>query len=289
MTIFAMQGTPGSGKSAVVIADMAEFLLSGGTVATNFSLADNWLDIIASSSVKYHLADSEGKEKFRRSLHGRAWKIGTHDTIYQLSKTFKTDGKRVKEGMGRLYLDEAQLLFNSRNWQKNYGFLEFFTQHRKLGWDVWLVTHMLDMIDSQIRGLVEIEYRLRNMQKIRLPVIGCPVWPFPLFLSVSRYAGISAGAGQIHNRRLWSLHRQYRDVYDTMEIFAFDGASVNVESHGKYRPERRNLTLYDRFRAIAGFEAIQTTSPEPVYKGQSSVWPPYHQIVKPLCVVSASV
>ena len=138
---------------------------------------------------------------------------------------------RMKEGSGRLYLDEAQLLFNSRTWQKNKGFIEFFTQHRKLGWDVYLIAHSADMIDAQIRFLIEYEARLRNMHKVK--VFGLiPVSPYPLFLSIVRYSGISAGAGSIAWRRLYTLNKAYASLYDSMQVFAFDDAQVDVTYQG---------------------------------------------------------
>ena len=166
-----IQGTPGSGKSAVCTVDMIEFLLSGGVVACNYSLVPGWHYKLAERSWKVRLG-LQDKDALAESYWRRAFKIGTVDTLYQLSDRLKEISKpskngRMREGAGRLYLDEAQLLFNSRTWQKNKGFLEFFTQHRKLGWDVYLIAHSEDMIDSQIRYLIEYEARLRNLKKSR--------------------------------------------------------------------------------------------------------------------------
>ena len=234
-----IQGTPGSGKSAVATVDMLEFLLSGGVVACNYSLIPGWHFKLASMNWHVRLGFKD-RDYLAEQYWKRAFKIGTSDTLYQLSDRLKElvppgkDG-RLKEGAGRLYLDEAQLLFNSRTWQKNKEFIEFFTQHRKLGWDVYLIAHSSEMIDAQIRPLIEYEARLRNMKKVKLFGF-IPVSPVPCFLSIVRYAGISAGAGTVAWRRLYRLNKTFASLYDSMQVFAFDAAQEDVTHQGDLFP-----------------------------------------------------
>ena len=228
-------GSPGSGKSAVSTVDMLEFLQFGGIVACNYDLVPGWHYKLADTvpRVRWGIAD---RDAVAQSYHSRAFKVGTHDTLYTLSERLKEIVKpgrkgRIPEGSGRLYLDEAQLLFNSRNYKDNYGFIEFFTQHRKLGWDVHLIAHAEDMIDKQIRFLLEYETRLRNLQKVKIAGL-IPLCPFPKFLAITRYAGVSAGSGEIAWRRLYSLHPEFADMYDSMEVFAFNKSSQDVTLQG---------------------------------------------------------
>ena len=235
-----IQGTPGSGKSAVATVDMIEFLLSGGVVACNYSLVPGWHYKLAERNLYVRLGFKD-RDELAESYWKRAFKIGTSDTLYQLSDRLRAlvppgkDG-RFREGAGRLYLDEAQLLFNSRTWQKNKEFIEFFTQHRKLGWDVYLIAHSVEMIDSQIRFLIEYEARLRNLRKVKLFGL-LPVSPYPVFLSIVRYSGISAGAGMVAWRRLYALNKTYASLYDSMQVFAFDAAQEDVTHQGELFPE----------------------------------------------------
>lgn len=66
-------------------------------------------------------------------------------------------GRRLKEGELLLVIDEAQLLFNAREWQNlaRAGWLSFFSQHRHYGYDIILVTQFDRMLDRQVRGLIE--------------------------------------------------------------------------------------------------------------------------------------
>jgi len=253
--ITLLQGTPGSGKSSVMVTDMAEHLLSGGWIATNFSLVPNWLDILCNYSLKYRYFMDEGQRQlYRDSLSRRAWQVGTPDTVETLGKVMRSSVPRVREGMGKLFLDEAQFLFNSRNWQQNSGFIEFFTQHRKLGWDVVLIAHTKDMIDKQIRGLIELETRIRNLQKIKLfGMVPC-AWK-PTFLCITRYAGVAAGAGEIFSKRLYPLHRTFSQLYDTMEVFAFNAAKVDCRQHSELAIIPRKKNPID-FREVPYYETI---------------------------------
>ncbi len=260
-----IQGTPGSGKSSVCTVDMLEFLEYGGVVACNYNLVNGWHFKLADNNYKVRLGYKD-RDQVAESYWKRAFKIGTSDTIFQLSERLKEIDINVKnnhplgEGRARLYLDEAQLLFNSRNWKDNYQFIEFFTQHRKLGWDVYLIAHTADMIDKQIRGLIEYETRLRNMQKVKIFGV-IPVAYKPLFLSITRYAGISAGAGTIAYRRLYTLRKRYSSLYDSMEVFAFDSHSQNVTHQGELNVDQTKKTASNPCPASAYPEYFRRVCP----------------------------
>ena len=64
-----------------------------------------------------------------------------------------------------LVIDESQLIFNARDWQKagREKWLSFFSQHRKYGYHIILVAQFDRMIDRQIRSLIEYEYVHRKV------------------------------------------------------------------------------------------------------------------------------
>ena len=69
-------------------------------------------------------------------------------------------GRRLREGEVRIYIDEAQLLFNSREYASTSrrAWLSFFSQHRHYGFDIILMAQFDRMLDRQIRGLIEYEH-----------------------------------------------------------------------------------------------------------------------------------
>lgn len=79
-------------------------------------------------------------------------------------------GRRLKEDELYLFIDEAQLLFNSRDWQliKTSGWVSFYSQHRKLGFYIGLIAQFDRMLDRQIRSLVENEIKHRKVSRAGL-------------------------------------------------------------------------------------------------------------------------
>lgn len=224
--IEVQQGTPGSGKSAVAVARAMAHVRAGGVVAANFSLVDGWADVVARQSIMGRLS-AEYRYSRASSLHSRFFRVDSLAAIKAIDPKAlavdlqASDGK-YREGQGLLILDEAQLVFNSRRWEKNFDWIEFFTQHRKLGWNVILIAHHLDMIDSQIRPLAEFESRFRNLQKVKIPLLGVPMAPIPTFLVVRRYAGLGAGASQVADRKVYPLPLWAARLYDSCLVFSAD-------------------------------------------------------------------
>ncbi|MRR55326.1 MAG: hypothetical protein EG822_12600 [Deltaproteobacteria bacterium] len=233
--IEVMQGTPGSGKSAVSVARAILHLCKGGVVACNFSLVEGWAETIVRNklmyrllyALRYFLPDAAPRYLYRKAtcLHSRFFRVDSLAAIRSINPVmqavgiYKYTGKYC-EGSGLLILDEAQLIFNARKWDKNMDWIEFFTQHRKLGWNVMMIAHTIEMIDAQIRPLAEFESRFRNMQKLRFPVIGLPMSPYPMFIVIKRYAGLGAGASVIHSRALYPLPLWAARLYDSLLVFS---------------------------------------------------------------------
>lgn len=72
---------------------------------------------------------------------------------------------KFKEGSLALVIDECQLIFNAREWNAKgrSDWLGFFTNHRKYGYDIYLIAQFDRMIDRQIRSLIEYEFIHRKV------------------------------------------------------------------------------------------------------------------------------
>lgn len=232
ITIF--QGTLGSGKSASMVVDMIEHLRTGGVVAANFSLVPDWAEQLAGMGWKAKLGLVD-QGAIAASLRSRFLKVQSLDDIWKASEDLIPKAlapiSSQREGRGRLYLDECQLVFNSRDFSKNMGWIHFFSQSRKLKWDVFLVAHSVNMIDKQIRPFIEFETRFRDMRKIKfLGIIPMAPAGLPMFLAITRYAGISAGAGEIAHRRVYPLIKQFAALYDSALVFGRQDVADGVMS-----------------------------------------------------------
>lgn len=145
ITLFS--GTPGSGKSLHSAQRIYWWVKSGKPCICNFPIN---LDLIKSKKEKKYLY-LDNKEL-------------NPDFLVEYAQDYWQD-RPVKEGSILVIIDEAQMLFNSRDWgQSGRGdWLNFFTIHRHLGIDIILLAQNDRMLDRQIRVLVEYEYIHRKM------------------------------------------------------------------------------------------------------------------------------
>jgi len=221
-----VQGVPGSGKSYFCTYKIVQALKMGCHVVANVNLVDGW---------HYKLADT-WLNRYRGIVPFMAQRYLSHyrctmnvDEILSL----RLPGR--KEGRGLMIFDESSLIFNSRDWQSrdNRKWIKFFQQHRKLGWNVYLVSHRAENLDSQVRYLAEYWSSLRSMKALKLPVIGLPLSPYPVFLKLRYYAGIGAGSGQRESVNIVPLIASIADIYDTTEMFGIQGDTEILSDDSK--------------------------------------------------------
>lgn len=187
-------GTPGSGKSLHAARDIYYRLLSRNAVISSFAIDT---DVI--------------------SKHGKR-RIGkyTHVPIYDMNVDFfrdyaKINHKQDKEGQTLVLIDECQLIFNSRMFQRKdrLDWIIFFTQHRKYGFDFILITQFDRLIDRQIRCLIEFEYKHLKMNYNGF--IGM-ILPFALF-SVKKYwyciKEFMDGSAFFYSKKIASIYNTY--------------------------------------------------------------------------------
>lgn len=218
-----LYGVLGSGKSACATAMGLRHILRGGVVAANYSLKPEWSFQVAKRSPQSWFSDRRRLE-LTKSLHDR-WRVV--DSIAAIKSVdlkglctgrLRYQPKRYQEGLGLLILDEAGMIFNSREWRGNMPWIEFFSQSRKLMWDVLIIAHDIEMLDKQIRDFIEFKTHFRNLQRINIPLIGLPLVPFPLFLSVTKWCGTQIVNGrQLNPLPLWAAQ-----LYDSRLVFSAD-------------------------------------------------------------------
>lgn len=136
--IVLYSGRPGSGKSYHSLKRIRRALKKGRDVIANFEVNcdDNW----------------KGRFTYLPNSSVTAGNLVAIASDYWNSHQFKEDGLLA-------VFDEAQLLWNSRNWKDSdrMSFLEFMSQHRKYGYEILLIAQADIMIDKQFRTLIEFE------------------------------------------------------------------------------------------------------------------------------------
>ncbi|MDY3618089.1 zonular occludens toxin domain-containing protein [Agathobaculum sp.] len=150
--IYLYSGTPGSGKSYHSVKDIWDKLhkKERNRVIANFSLG----------------LPEELREHF-------TYLDNPDITIDYLMSYAREHHKRGIEGQTLVVIDEAQCIFNSRDWNgkgilheslkkkpdTRMDWIKFFSQHRHLGYNFILVAQSDKMIDKQIRVLIEYDVK----------------------------------------------------------------------------------------------------------------------------------
>ena len=125
---------------------------------------------------------------------------------------------QIKEKQTLLIIDECQTMFNSRSWnQKGRSeWVIFFTQHRKFGYTVILVSQHKDLIDKQIRHIFQHDYEHRNVKNFKL---------FGWFLALLCGGNLffipvkSMDTGKKDHTEIMFASKKYYKLYDSYKIF----------------------------------------------------------------------
>lgn len=146
---------------------------------------------------------------------------------------FHTRGvSRPEEGQILLIIDEAQVLFNARSWNEKgrADWVRFFSQHRKYGFDVILITQYIEMLDKQIRALIEYSVVHRSMSNFMgNRILGAFLKLFMGTFQVSVFWYHTKM--RVISYRVMN-YEKYFSVYDTFALFD-EEEKVHVKKLGK--------------------------------------------------------
>lgn len=200
MSIDLYSGTPGSGKSLHSAKDIIDWFRKGKPVITNFEV-----DLSPYPKALHTCVEDQDL---------------TPEYLAEYSRNFFGDRKVTKkdEDTILLVIDECQLIFNSREYQKKdrKTWIKFFTLHRKFGYHVILIAQMDKMLDKQIRGVIEYEFihrKLSNYGKagklITLFLLG------DLFTAVQMWYPLKLKVGT----QMFRAKKKYYSLYDSYATF----------------------------------------------------------------------
>lgn len=220
--IVLVEGPPGSGKTFSTCRRIVQSLDQGKLVATNVELHDDWAEVAASANfvrrlpgLRHLQADTAAKYRDRLLVSGNLAEL--FDTRLQPCgecKQCQAGRSCQKEGRGVMILDEAHNWMNARSWSAGgrEDVVRWMSQHRKLGWDVYLISQRVENIDAQVRSLAEYRVYLRNLRKMRWH--GIPLFPVQLFVAIWTWESIK---GHVLKREAYLLNR-IRGIYDSMAL-----------------------------------------------------------------------
>lgn len=204
MAINLYTGTPGSGKSLDLARDIFHRITKkGGTVIGTFPI---------------EVSNIKGKHV--GTYIYKDYSELTPDYLYNFAKKNHVKGK---EGQTLVIVDEAQILFNSRDFQNRsrMEWVKFMSLHRHYGYNIILSTQWDRMIDRQIRALVEYEYIHRKLNNFKL----FQFLPFKVFLVVQYWYGVRQKIGHY----TFFFKKKYAAIYDYQQFFEDDNEDLPPE------------------------------------------------------------
>lgn len=219
MTVYLYQGTPGSGKSYHAIKDAIFKLKRGGNVIANFP--------IAVDKIKTSKNQKLGKFVF----------VADEDlTPAYLLKFFRKYHTRNKESQTLLIIDECQIRFDPKDKRDNLrrSFSRFFSLHRKLGFNIILISQSDRLIDRQIRCNIEYSVMHRKLNNYKL----LSLLPFTCFICNSYWYGSKLKLGTeyiIYKKKIAAM-------YDSFKIFNI--ADLEELEDNSQKNKRKNVDVF---------------------------------------------
>lgn len=187
-------GTPGSGKSYHATAQVHNCTKKGLNVISNFAV-----NLPEKQKSRFYFVPTE--------------KI----TVDYLLKFVENHHQYGKERQTLLMIDEASILFNSRDYARKdrSDWVKFFSQHRKLGYDVILITQQDRSLDRQIRGQIEYNYVHRKLTNFGLKGWIIRFLIHKQFVCVHIWYPIKTRM----DCEYFSIKKRIADSYDTFSMF----------------------------------------------------------------------
>ena len=190
-------GTPGSGKSFHTALEMMQALYRKKNV-------------ISTVNIDMKKVTKNGRKKTGQFVYVPILEIDP-EFLYKYAVE---NHKKGSEGQTLLVIDECQIIFDARSFQKKErtDWILFFSRHRHLGYNVILISQQDRMVDRQIRGMFEYEYRHRKINNFGL------LWmlPITMFVVVQYWYGTK-------DLRIGSQFLRYRrrigSIYDSYTMF----------------------------------------------------------------------
>ena len=218
--IYLYSGTPGSGKSLHIANHLYWWCKRGVGIVTNFDFAYDSIPTRHRSPVLC---------------------VDNKDLSPDLLKRFSKEYYKrndFREGGIKVVLDEVQLILNSRDWNSadRADWISLMSQHRKYGMDIFLVAQFDQMLDKQVRSLIEYEVIHRKVANFGTwGIIFNLLTGGKLFVAVTMWYPMKTKTGS----EFFHARKKYYSLYDTYKLFNEEGEKVN----GQKTCSDRSITI----------------------------------------------
>lgn len=233
MTVEQYTGTPGSGKSYHVLELIIKELGKGKYVIANFPLnfPPNMVKKGYSDRFMFipdkHLMGAEGvirlyRESLKVVYESEDGKVKEHQFFGEESQCLV-----VIDEAGNYHPPEKSTSPEQILWQK------FYTMHRKLGYDIVLVSQIDKQVNRTIRGCVEYEIKHRKANR----VFPFKYLPFTIFMYITYWKQTRERLGSESS----IFVKRFSELYDTHMLFGM--IDQDVDDLGLIVEEQLDVTF----------------------------------------------
>jgi len=197
--IYIYTGTPGSGKSYHVARDIVSRLKRGGGLICNFDI------------------NTDNIKKVKGIF---IYKDNSEMTVEFLYEYAKKNHIVAKENQSLIVIDEAQIIFNCRDFARKdrMKWVTFFSQHRKYGYNIILITQNDRMLDKQIRSLCEYEVKHRKINNYGIAGLLVSLTGLTWFVAVEKWYGMQGQEARL-GATFFYYQKKYAKIYDSYKLF----------------------------------------------------------------------
>lgn len=233
MAISLYSGTPGSYKSYHATEDIIKWLMRGKNVIANFPV----------DAKKYNSKRKLGKFIFL--------------TNTELTVSYLLDFAKVNHNIGLkpqtlVVIDEASILFNPRQFDRKdrMEWVNFFANHRHFNYEFILIAQQDRMLDRQIRGLLEYDYKHRALKNWNLAFALLSLACKGLYHVVEYWYPCKIKTAT----HLKKFSQRVANCYDTMALFKF---SDDKKSDGQNKTNLKS-SFFDKSKIKEVFNNEQS-------------------------------
>lgn len=198
MSISLYSGTPGSYKSYHATGEIIDYLKSGKNVIANFPI--------------------DYKKVLKKEIKGQFICVDNLALTPQyLIEYAKEHHKPSYKSQTLVVIDEASIIFNSREFNRKdrTEWIKFLANHRHFNYNFILISQLDTMLDKQIRGLIEYEYKHRALKNYNFITWLLSKVCGGLYMTLEMWYPCKMRIGS----RFCKFHKKIASCYDTMALF----------------------------------------------------------------------
>lgn len=202
--IWLYSGTPGSGKSLDTARDIMMKLRRGQRVIANFPI---------------NLAVVQRGSRIKVDPENFIYKDNPEMTVKYLVQFARKNHMSGKESQTLLVIDECSVKFNPREWDTNktdrMNWIKFLQHHRKLGYNVILVSQTDRLIDRQIRSFIEYDVKHRKANNFGFMGLLFTLLKIPMFVAIEYHYALHEKL----SARFYMYSKKFEKLYDSYKMF----------------------------------------------------------------------